>query len=69
MKRYKSYFEEGSEDVSYYIGATRIHKSHSASKVLQLMDKDVEYPKAIKQVSQEDGISIAQLEKEVEPFI
>ena len=44
-------------------------KTKSASKVLQLMDKDYSYQEAIKKVSAEDGISSAQLEKECEPFI
>ena len=44
-------------------------KTPSASKVLQLMDKDVEYMDAVKQVSKEDGIPIEQLEQELKPFI
>ena len=44
-------------------------KSPSAKKVLQLMDEDVEYQPAVKQISNEDNISIEQLEKELEPFI
>jgi len=44
-------------------------KTKSASKVLQLMDKDVEYSDAVKQVMKSDGIDKKQLEKELEPFI
>jgi len=44
-------------------------KTKSASKMLQLMDKDYSYQEAIKKVVAEDGISKAQLEKECEPFI
>lgn len=44
-------------------------KSPSAKKVLMLMDKDVDYMDAVKQVAKEDNIAIPQLEKELEPFI
>jgi len=54
--RFKEYLEEAK-------------KSKSASKVLQLMDKDMEYVDAVKKVSKEDNIPIKKLEKELEPFI
>jgi hypothetical protein len=44
-------------------------KTNSAKKVLQLMDNDIEYIEAIRQIAKEDDISIEQLEKELEPFI
>lgn len=44
-------------------------KSSSASKVLKLMDEDVEYSEAVKRISEEDNIPVDQLEKELNPFI
>jgi len=46
-----------------------VTKTKSAKKVLQLMDKDVEFADAVKKVSKEDGISREKLEKELEPWI
>lgn len=46
-----------------------VTKSKSASKVLKLMDQDVEYQAAVKKVAKEDKITTKQLEKELEPFI
>jgi hypothetical protein len=58
MNRYIKYFKEDEPT-----------KTKSVSKVLQLMDKDVPYLKAVLQVVDEDKISREQLEKELEPFI
>lgn len=48
-------------------------KSKSAKKVLQMMDNEEDganrYGEFVKKVAKEDGISIEQLEKELEPFI
>jgi hypothetical protein len=44
-------------------------KSKSASKVLQLMDKDMSYQQACKKVSEEDNIPIAKLEEELKNYI
>jgi ribosome-binding protein aMBF1 (putative translation factor) len=48
-------------------------KTENASRVLQLMDsyEDApnDYSKFVKSVSEEQGISIEQLEKELEDFI
>lgn len=44
-------------------------KSVNASKVLRLMDEDFSYSDAVKKISEESGVSIEQLEKELEPFI
>ncbi|WP_415912532.1 hypothetical protein [Neptuniibacter sp. QD37_11] len=48
-------------------------KTKGAQKVLQLMDSvedgENRYREFVDQVAQEDGITVAQLEKELEPFI
>lgn len=45
------------------------YKSKSASKVLQLLDKDYSYADAIRKVVKEDKITRTKLEKQLEPFI
>lgn len=48
-------------------------KTHAAKRVLQLMDSfedgDSRYGEFVKLVSQEENISIEQLEKDLDPFI
>ena len=46
-----------------------VKKTKSASKVLQLMDKDWSYGDAVKKIMKDDKIPKPQLEKELEPFI
>ena len=46
-----------------------VYKTKSASKVLQLMDKDYSYMDAVRKVMKEDKISRTKLEKQLEPFI
>lgn len=52
---------------------TEATKTKSAKKVLQLMDKYEDgagrYAEFVKKVAKQDGISVAQLEKELDPFI
>lgn len=59
METFKDWLNEGMKP----------KKSKSASKVLKLMDKDMEYVDAVKKVSKEDNIPKVKLEKELEPFI
>ncbi len=50
-----------------------VKKSKSASKVLKMMDSeeggDAKFKEFVAKVAKEDGISVEQLEKELEPFI
>ena len=71
----------GDHEVSYNqidqidesINIKEAKKSKSAKKVLQLMDKfedgESRYSEFVKKVAKQDGISVAQLEKELEPFV
>ena len=47
----------------------RIYKTKSARKVLQLMDEDWSYLKAVKKVMKENKIPRDKLEKQLERFI
>ena len=56
MKKLKDFLNEGK-------------KTKSASRVLQLMDKDWSYTDALRKVAKDDNISKEQLEKDLEPYI
>jgi len=60
MEKWKAYL---------FDGINKPMKTKSASKVLQMMDKDVSYSDAVKKVAKDDNISIKQLEMELESWI
>ena len=45
------------------------YKSRNASKVLQLLDEDVNYGEAVRRIMKQARISKAKLERELDPFI